>query len=248
MSQAVRSELRSSVRTKNGHSQPAGSACSTIARNGGSVRSQRSQDARRATAVDLTRLLDAGTVDLRGVGDAIRVHPELESLVLKLCELLVLSPGVAVASAEEAAIVLGTDRLRTVVHAWSVNEWTGDVFDGPQSETPTEISNVEARSHAGSPATARIAAGRRTLFLSSEFSAEILDLASLFHWAQRDAVSFVNSAGENYADRLDLELKRAARLTDLLVRDLLSVVSLASVEDLSPEQEALLQEILQARS
>jgi hypothetical protein len=194
------------------------------------------------------QLLHADAVDLRDVGDAIRVHPGLESLVLELCEFLALSPGVPVASVEEAVIVLGTDRLRTVVHAWSDYQWSGDAFDEPQRETPAQIPNVATRSRASSPASAGSTAGRRTLFLSNELSDLIIELANLFHWTRRDGVSFVNSAGENYAHRLELELKRATRLTDLLVRDLLSVVSLAGTEDLSQEQEALLQEILQARS
>jgi hypothetical protein len=247
MSQAVCSQPRSSVQTKNAPSQPDTSIVPTVARNGNSAHRQPSQGARSAAASDLTRLLDADAVDLRDVGDAIRIHPELESLVLKLCEFLALSPGVPVSSAEEAAIVLGKDRLRIVVHAWSVNQWVGEAARGSQPEIPEGTTHHEESSPVPT-ARAAMAEGRHTTFLSTEFSAEILGLANLFHWARRDAVSFVNSRGENYAHRLDLELRQAAHLTNLLMRDLLCLVSLVNPADLSPEQEAMLQEILQVRS
>jgi hypothetical protein len=185
MSEAVYSQARSSVRTKSRSSQPDAGIVPTAARDSGSARRQPSQYARSVAASDLTMLLDADAVDLRDVGDAIRVYPELQSLVLKLCEFLALSPGVRISSVEEAAIVLGKDRLRIVVHAWSVNQ---------------------------------------------------------------DAVSFENSTGENCRRRLDLELRQVTHLSNLLVRDLLSLVSLVNPADLSPEQEAMLQHILQAQS
>ena len=248
MSREVCSQARSSVRSTNALSQPDRTAFSTAARNSESTRSQPSQRARRTTAADLTRLLDADAVDLRDVGDAIRVHPELEATVLKLCEFLALLPGIPVATVEEAAIVLGKDRLRVVVHAWSVSQWSGDARCRSQAGIAADIPDYAVRSQTNEAAPAAIAAERRKHFLSSEFSAEILHLAQLFHWTRGDAVSFANNAGEDYTHRLDLELKHAAHLTNLLVRDLLSLVSLVEPADLSPEQEALLEEILQVRS
>lgn len=247
MSQAVCSQPRSAVQFKNAPLQPDAGIVSTTARNGNSAHSQLSRGARSAAASDLNRLLDADAVDLRDVGDAVRIHPELEALILKLCDFLALSPGVPVASVEEAAIVLGKDRLRIVVHAWSVNQWAGEAARGPQAG----FSDVTMHHQESAPvptAGAATTEERHTRFLSAEFSTEMLGLANFFHWARRDAVSFVNRAGENHVHRLDLELRQAAQLTDLLVRDVLSLVSLVNPADLSPEQQAMLQEILQVRS
>jgi HDOD domain len=158
-------------------------------------------------------MLEADAVDLRDVGDAIRIQPELEVLVLNLCNSLALSPGVPVSNAEEAVIVMGKDRLRIVVQAWSVNQWTGDDRNAPRPET----------------------------------SAEILGLANCFQWARRTVVSLANSGDEYHRHRLDLELKQATRLTNLLVKDLLILVSSMNPAGLTARQEAVLQEILQAR-
>jgi hypothetical protein len=216
----------------------------TVAHISNSAHGQPSRDARSATASDLIRLLDADAVDLRDVGDAIRVHPELESLVLKLCDFLALSPGVPVSSVEEAAIVLGKDRLRIVLRAWFANQWTGERSREPGPEIP----EVSQRSPESGHALKGTTEGRHATFLSAEFSAEILDLANFFHWTRRDAVSIVNRVGDDFSHRLDLELRKAAHLTNLLVRDLLPLVSLVNPVDLSPEQEAILQEVLRARS
>jgi hypothetical protein len=244
MPQAVCSQPRSSVQPQSGNSHLDSRVLSTVARDSNSAHGQSSQGARSATASDLIRLLNADAVDLRDVGDAIRLHPELESLVLNLCDFLVLSPGVPVASVEEAAIVLGKDRLRIVVHAWSANPWTGDSSLEPQPEIPDGARRRPESSHALTGA----AKGRHAPFLSTEFSAEILDLANFFHRTRCDAVSIGNSVGGDFGHCLDLELRQAARWTNLLVRDLLPLVSLANFVDLSPEQEAMLQEVLQVRT
>jgi hypothetical protein len=244
MPQGVCSQPRGSVPTRSGTSHLDSSMLSSVARSSNSGPGQPAQGACSATASDLITLLDADAVDLRDVGDAIRLHPELESLVLKLCAFPALSPGVPVSRVEEAAIVLGKDRLRIVVRAWSANQWMGDRSREPGPEIP----EVSQRGPEGSPALTGSAEGRHAAFLSTEFPAEILDLANFFHWTRRDAVSFVNSAGDDFSHRLDLELRKTAHLANLLVRDLLPVVSLVNPVDLSPEQEAILQEILRVRS
>jgi len=74
----------------------------------------------------LNSLLEAEPVDLGHISDEIRVHPELEELVIRLSGSLALAPGNSVSSIEEAVIVLGTDRLRVVVRMWSLpNESPG---------------------------------------------------------------------------------------------------------------------------
>jgi hypothetical protein len=244
MRQAVCSQPRGSAETRSGTSHVGSGMLSSVARNSNSAHGQPSPGACSASVSDLITLLDADAVDLRDVGDAIRLHPELESLVLKLCAFPALSPGVPVSRVEEAAIVLGKDRLRIVVRAWSANQWTSD----RSRESAPEIPEVAQRGPEGSPAPTASAEGRHAAFLSTGYSEEILDLANFFHWARRDAVSFANSAGDDFSHRLDLELRNTAHLANLLVRDLLPLVSLVNPVDLSPEQEAILQEILQARS
>ena len=77
----------------------------------------------RGAVSKLTMLLEADPLDLTHVGDAIRAHPDLESLILKVCDSLALTLGFPVCGAEEAAIVLGRDRLRILVRAWSARQF-----------------------------------------------------------------------------------------------------------------------------
>jgi hypothetical protein len=244
MAQAVCSQPRDAVQTKNRAFRPDSNTLSAVARYNGSECSQPWQRTLGAAAPDLIKLLAADAVDLREVGDAIRAHPELESLVLRLCDLLALSPGVPVSSVEEASIVLGKDRLRIVVHVWSLNRWKGDDRSASQPGIPEEVTEPQENGAAPSVMTE----GLLTPLLSAELSAEILGLASLFHWVRRDALSFATSAGEKRAAEAESEPKHAALLTNLLVRDLLSLVSALKHTDLKSEQEAVLQEILQDRS
>jgi hypothetical protein len=243
MSQVLCSQPRRTAGTKNGISHPECSIHSSGARNGNSTHGLPSNGVRRSAGEDLLRLLDADAVDLRSVGDAIRIHPELESLILKLCDLLVLTSEDPASSVEEAAIVLGKERLRIVVQAWSANRWTDEVRIEPQTE------NLQAApsSQSSGAVPAGVIDGRPARFLSSEFSAEILELDNLFQSARRDVVSFLDTGGESCGRRLDRELRQAAHLTDLLVRDLLSLISLASPAIPSPKQEPVPQDGLQVR-
>jgi hypothetical protein len=71
---------------------------------------------------ELDSLFCAHTLDLRRVGDAVRVRPGLEALVLRLTDSLALSSDPPFATVEEAAVVLGRDRLRVLVHTWALLE------------------------------------------------------------------------------------------------------------------------------
>jgi hypothetical protein len=243
MSQVLCSQPRSTARSKHVISHTESSIHSTAARNDSSTHGASPQRVRRAAAADLRRLLDADAVDLRSVGDAIRIHPELESLILKLCDLLVLTSEDPASSVEEAAIVLGKERLRIVVQAWSANRWT----DKDRIEPQTENLQATPSSQSSGAVPAGVIVGRPARFLSSEFSAEILELDNLFQSARRDVVSFLDTGGESCGRRLDRELRQAAHLTDLLVRDLLSLISLTSPAIPSPRQEPVLQDGLQVR-
>jgi len=73
-----------------------------------------------ASVVRLTRILNADPVDLARVSEEIRGQPGLEALVLRLAASLVLSEEGSILKLEEAAVVLGTDRLRVLTHMWSL--------------------------------------------------------------------------------------------------------------------------------
>jgi len=75
------------------------------------------------------RLLEDETVDPAAVAEEIRAHSDLESLVMKLSASLVLSPEGSIAGAEEAAILLGTERLKVVVYMWLLRQQPGGVAE-----------------------------------------------------------------------------------------------------------------------
>jgi hypothetical protein len=68
----------------------------------------------------LTNLLGATPVDLARISNAIRAYSDLEHLVMRLAISLGLSPEGSVTTLEEAALVLGTDRLRVMLYMWSL--------------------------------------------------------------------------------------------------------------------------------
>lgn len=73
----------------------------------------------RHLARRLAGLLSATPVDLRCLGEQNRSAPGLEALVMKLSISWARAAGNRAATVEEAAIVLGTDRLRVLVDLWS---------------------------------------------------------------------------------------------------------------------------------
>jgi HDOD domain-containing protein len=73
-------------------------------------------------AEELENLLAASPVDLKRVGDAVRVHPDFEALVLRLAVSLALSEDIPPATVEEAVVVLGTARMRVLVHLWAMSQ------------------------------------------------------------------------------------------------------------------------------
>ncbi|MGH9572296.1 MAG: HDOD domain-containing protein [Candidatus Acidiferrales bacterium] len=73
----------------------------------------------REAAHRLTKLLASAPVDLSGVSNEIRRHPDLESLILQPAVSLVPAPDEPLSTVEEAVVVLGTSRLRTLIDLWS---------------------------------------------------------------------------------------------------------------------------------
>jgi len=77
-------------------------------------------DAQSSAESRIAALLESDAIDLAGISAAIRERPGLQSLVLTMSESLALAPLRPERTVEEAAVVLGKNRLRVLVQAWSV--------------------------------------------------------------------------------------------------------------------------------
>ena len=84
-----------------------------------SVRQTKSNPETREAAHHLTKLLTSAPIDLSGISNEIRRHPDLESLILRPGVSLAPSPDEPLSTVEEAVVVLGTSRLRALIDAWS---------------------------------------------------------------------------------------------------------------------------------
>jgi putative nucleotidyltransferase with HDIG domain len=74
---------------------------------------------------ELNSLLSNPAVDLKKVSKIIRTDPSLSAQVLRMCNSAALGTRRRVLSISEAAVVLGTERLRTLVLTCSMMEYTG---------------------------------------------------------------------------------------------------------------------------
>jgi hypothetical protein len=81
----------------------------------------------------IAALLESDAIDLAGISHAIREQPGLQRLVLTMSESLALAPGVPLGTVEEAAVVLGKNRLRVLVRAWELSRAR---TDGPLTSMP----------------------------------------------------------------------------------------------------------------
>src|SRR5882724_9795198 len=75
--------------------------------------------------LDLNALLSSQSVDLKKVGVVIRTDPSLSAQVLRLCNSALFGLRRRVISIEQAAVLLGTERLRTLVLTCSVMQFAG---------------------------------------------------------------------------------------------------------------------------
>jgi hypothetical protein len=84
----------------------------------------------------LTDLLDAVPVDLARISEHIRSHPEISELMISLAGSLLLSAESTI-TIEEAAVMLGTDRLRVLACMWSIIEQYGEQGRAPKRSNST---------------------------------------------------------------------------------------------------------------
>src|ERR1700676_5580979 len=82
--------------------------------------------------LDLNALLTSASVDLKKVGSVIRTDPSLSAQVLRLCNSALFGLRRRVLSIEQAAVLLGTERLRTLVLTCSLMQFAGKKLTGTQ--------------------------------------------------------------------------------------------------------------------
>jgi putative nucleotidyltransferase with HDIG domain len=75
--------------------------------------------------LDLNALLSSPTVDIKKVGKVLRTDASLSAQVLRLCNSALFGLRRRVLSIEQAAILLGTERLRTLVLTCSLMQFAG---------------------------------------------------------------------------------------------------------------------------
>jgi hypothetical protein len=177
----------------------------------------------RGPAQRLTSLLGAAPVDLGHISREIRAHPDLEALVIRLSGLLVLSPEGSITSVEEAAVVLGTDRLRILIHAWS----------SLQNCDPTmKLFGNCGLNPGGTPA------GEPSSQAFAPWTPEMLYVASVLHCLGLDAAAPA-IAPTQAASGFGLRTGQLAGLTDLLVRDFISLIPVLGPVLLNSRQTAI---------
>jgi putative nucleotidyltransferase with HDIG domain len=82
--------------------------------------------------LDLNALLSNQSVDLKKVGAIIRTDPSLSAQVLRLCNSALFGLRRRVISIEQAAVLLGTERLRTLVLTCSLMQFAGKRLSNEQ--------------------------------------------------------------------------------------------------------------------
>jgi hypothetical protein len=155
----------------------------------------------RATALQFEVLLGTAPADLTRISDEIRSHPGLETLITRILALIMFSPTDSVGTVEEAAVVLGTDRLRVLVNIWLLIE-EKRTANWPIARSGIDPRSAEANIMSTSP--------------ESTWTPEMLCLASLVHLSESyPAPPAPNSApGPSLDSRWQRE--RFERLVELL--------------------------------
>jgi len=179
----------------------------------------------------LEALLAADVTDLRSVCDEICSVPALKNLILKLGQSLALHPSPPPANVQEAIVLLGTSRLRVVLHAWPLQSRSA-FAGGPPS------AHEHAQHHSRSAGLARRpshATGSNSL------------LGDLSH----DAVSFASQSGpEGWFSGAPESVVRPAesrsgfqsepsRAEDLLFEEFVGVAALSEPPSRPTVKEAL---------
>lgn len=162
------------------------------------------------SSLRLSSLLSSAPVDLARVGTEIRTHPDLETLILRLAASLVLSAGITALTIEEAAVVLGTDRLRVLIYMWSLAP------DGHSAAEVLRAAGTERSDTGGDRPTSSGASPAR--------NPETLYLASFLRWLGLDSPARTISPDGPPCFAAGLQSEDIAGLMDLLMRDFVALM------------------------
>lgn len=184
---------------------------------------------------EIATLLEGDAVDLAGISQAIRAQPELKQLVLAMSESLALIPGMTPGNVEEAAVVLGKNRLRVLVKAWS------SIRNHGAEHSPVAPLALKSFSDGGRMVPPeRAGAGQPSSDWGIE--PEILYLTSFFHWLGLDEESNESADPANRSRAMDNGASQGAGLADLLLRDLASLTPyLEPVPETAPSTTSALE-------
>jgi HD-like signal output (HDOD) protein len=158
----------------------------------------------------LAHLLDRAPVDLARLSEEIRSEPHLEALVIGLTDSLQLSPENLVRTLEQAAIVLGTDRLRVMVYLWSTRM------------EDCRASNFRSRANRStSPATED-----QGKFFSTAVGPipELLYLAGFLRWLGLNSLKPATSGKRAPCFALGVQPGQFTDLRNILISDFLALV------------------------
>jgi len=169
----------------------------------------------------LEKLLAAHPVDLASVSREIHAHPQLETLIMTLTASLVLSTDGLVNTPEQAAVMLGRDRLRVLAYMWSLL---------PQiPEAAAFLATISSRAPAGNPVGERISSQA-----ADDWTPESLYLVSFLRWLGLDSPASATSPGQPPCISAGLPRAELAALTDLLMRDFVSLIPMLDPALLRP--------------
>lgn len=84
------------------------------------------------TVLELTAILSGPSVDVKRAGKVIRADPSLSAQVLRLCNSPMFGLRSRVVSIEQATILIGTDRLRSLAMTCSLVDYSGHGLPGDQ--------------------------------------------------------------------------------------------------------------------
>ncbi len=159
------------------------------------------------SAATLSSLLALDTIELCRISDEIRLHSGLEAMVMRLSHSLLLSPDLPPTSVEGAAILLGADRLRVLVHAWTLLE-----------------QEIASKAEDGDASSMRSGGDLGRLDSLSCATPESLYLTTFLHLVGLDA-----STSQPYPQVSGVllptgDLEHVPALTDILMRDFISLI------------------------
>jgi HDOD domain-containing protein len=179
---------------------------------------------------ELDALLCAEPVNLTRVSNGFRAHPNLEFMIMRLGESLALPLDIPPCTIEEAAVGLGPDRLRALVHALSlIQQGAGEI--APSQDRAVKIPSAKDRAIAtavgDAPSTRFAEAG----------NLETLYLAGFLHWLGSDSQSALAADHPASISISSIQTLRVCSLTDIFMRDFITLIPFLDPAMLNPAQK-----------